>query len=149
MKPFASNPLELPKGRERISRADLVFYEVEHSGPSYVANVFLDNPEADLDTPLVLESGYVGAFTVFGHGGCFGGDGHCHPERPTTDEFDRRGQHPLQPFVRTVEVTDALKSFSKKNKVVVSVVPVVSEVEGVEDPNVPPAGFVRLAVYEG
>ena len=67
MKTFVSKPLELPRDREAITRADLVFYDVDHSGPSYRARVFLDNPSANPDTPLEPESGYVGSFTVFGH----------------------------------------------------------------------------------
>ena len=147
MKTFVSKPLELPRDREAITRADLVFYDVDHSGPSYRARVFLDNPTADQGTPLDPESGYVGSFTVFGHAGCFGEEGHCHPAWPTTDDFDRRPPHPLVPFTREVEITPALKQFSKA-KARVTVVPDVVEVKGVAIPDVPPTNLVRLAVYE-
>lgn len=147
MKPFTSKPLELPRDKEAITRADLVFYHVDHSGPSYRAHVFLDNPGADAETPLEPEEGYAGSFTVFGHAGCFGEEGHCHPIWPTTDEFDRRPEHPLVPFIREVEITEALKRFTKA-KAKVTVVPVVTEVEGIPAPDVAPAGAVRLAVYE-
>src|SRR5262245_49035451 len=60
-----------------FSRADLVFYGVDHSGPSYEAWIFLNNPEATLDTPAEPAQGYAGRFTVFGHGGCYGEAGHC------------------------------------------------------------------------
>lgn len=147
MKAFTSKPLELPKQRDLTSRADLVFYGVDHSGPSYLAHIFLGNPDANANTPLELESGYVGSFSVFGHGGCFGDEGHCHPTRPTSDAFDRRGPHPLEPFTRSVEITKELSAFTKA-KAVIAVVPVVSEVEGISDPDIAPTDFVRLAVYE-
>jgi hypothetical protein len=147
MKPFVSRPLELPAEREAITRADLVFYEVDHSGPSYRAHVFLDNPNANTGTELEPANGYVGSFTVFGHAGCFGEEGHCHPMWPTTDEFDRRPQHPLVPFTRELEITSALKQFSK-SKARVTVVPAVVEVKGVAPPDVAPTTLVRLAVYE-
>ena len=41
-------PLELPELEDvdDLSRADLVFYGVDHSGPSYEARVFINNPAA-------------------------------------------------------------------------------------------------------
>jgi hypothetical protein len=71
--------------------------------------VFLDNPKADADTPRELDSGYAGSFAVFGHGGCYGGEGHCAPNDRLRDEFDRRPPHPLTPQMRSMEITDALK----------------------------------------
>lgn len=148
MKTFISQPLELPGELDPESRADLLFYGVDHSGPSYICHVFLDNPDAGTKTPLEPESGYLGTFTVFGHGGCFGDEGHCEPERPTTDAFDLRGPHPLKPFVRTIEVTDELRR-AIQTKAVISAVPTVADAEGLADPDTAPASHVRLAIYEG
>lgn len=148
MKKFTSKPLELPAEMEGVSRADLVFYGVDHSGPSYEARVFIENPDASPNTPLEPEEGYVGSYTVFGHAGCFGDEGHCHPEQRFSDEFDRRPPHPLAPFTRQLTVTDALKQVKRK-KVRVTVVPVVREVKGVAPPDIEPAERVRLLAYEG
>lgn len=98
---------ELEEGAD-FSRADLVFTGVEHSGPSYEARVFLNNPDADLETPRDLEHGYAGYFAVFGHGTCYGEEGHCEPEREYRDEFDYRLPHPLQPLTKVVLITEAL-----------------------------------------
>jgi hypothetical protein len=87
---------------EVTSRVDLIFYDVDHSGPSYEARVFADNPDAGIDTPRTPESGYLGAFTVFGHGGCYGDVGHCDIDQGTHDAFDVRPQHPLTPWTKTV-----------------------------------------------
>ena len=101
---------------EAFSRADLIFYGVDHSGPSYEARVFLNNPErASRDTPRDPAAGYAGSFTVFGHGGCFGDDGHCDvPSGP--DAFDLRPPHPLTPYTRTLilprEAVEALSGDS-------------------------------------
>src|SRR6185436_18305022 len=69
-----TQPLELPELEDvgELSRADLVFYGVDHAGPSYEARVFINNPNADADTERVDEQGYAGSFSVFGHNGCFG-----------------------------------------------------------------------------
>ena len=61
----------------RFTRADLVFSGVDHSQTSYEVRVFLNNPTADASTPRTAEHGYAGRFVIFGHGGCFGDDGHC------------------------------------------------------------------------
>jgi hypothetical protein len=109
MRRFRSQALDVPSDREEISRADLVFYGVDHSGPSYEARIFLDSPRANAETPRDVEKGYAGSFTVFGHGGCYGDEGHCAPEERTSDEFDVRPPHPLTPHTRSVTITDALR----------------------------------------
>jgi hypothetical protein len=91
-----------------FTRADLVFYGVEHRGPSFEARVFLNAAEATLDTPLDPAEGYAGFFVVFGHRGCFGDAGHC--EVPVSrDPFDNRPPHALTPQTKMVEITTALK----------------------------------------
>jgi tyrosinase len=110
MQRFVSETLRIPaleQGAD-VSRADLVFYGVDHSGRSHTATIFFDNPAADLSTPLDPEHGYAGSFTVFGHGGCFGGAGHCDTNARHVDEFDLRPPHPLTPLTIAVTVTDAL-----------------------------------------
>jgi hypothetical protein len=147
-------PLELPDLEDvaELSRADLVFYGVDHSGPSYEARIFINNPKADAGTERVDEQGYAGAFSVFGHNGCFGAEGHCLPDQRTTDAFDVRAPHALRPITRTVIATDAVRraivdpSVKELTLTVVAVTP---------DDGFPKAGpapgrfdFVRLLTYE-
>ncbi len=100
--------LELPPGDLPLARADLTFYGVDHSGPSFAVHVFFDHPDATTDTPRTKENGYVGSFSVFGHGGCFGEEGHCDVRDPVT-AFDRRPPHPLVPTTRVLIATDAVR----------------------------------------
>ncbi|MDX6670766.1 MAG: hypothetical protein QOI91_1129 [Solirubrobacteraceae bacterium] len=122
---YHSKSLEVPPHDPEApyTRADLIFYGVDHRGPSYIGRVFLDNKAADETTPLVPESGYAGSFTVFGHNGCAGDEGHCDVPEGPRDPFDLRPPHPLEPLTQTVNVTDALRRITKKN-VTVTVVPV-------------------------
>src|SRR3712207_3767146 len=90
---------------EAFTRADLVFYGVDHSGPSYEVRVFLNNAEATWQTPRTDEHGYGGRFTVFGHGGCYGDEGHCEVTDVGSDPFDLRPPHPLLPHTKIVTVT--------------------------------------------
>jgi hypothetical protein len=92
-----------------LARADLVLIDTEHGGHSFEARVFLNNPDANADTPLTPEAGYAGTFHVFGHGGCFGDAGHCEVNDRGTAPHDLRGLHPLIPIRKELTVTDALK----------------------------------------
>jgi hypothetical protein len=148
VKRFRSKPLDVPADREDITRADLVFYGVDHSGPSYEARIFLDNARADADTPRDVERGYAGSFTVFGHGGCFGDEGHCAPEDRFSDAYDMRPPHPLTKYTRTVRVTDALKRTTGE-QVTVHLVTVVREMKDAPAiGDVPACEQVRLLTYQ-
>lgn len=57
---FTSPPLELPGPDAAIERADLVFYDIDHSGHSFEARVFLDAPDADSSAGRD-HAGYVGS----------------------------------------------------------------------------------------
>jgi tyrosinase len=92
-----------------FTRADLVFSGVDHSGPSYEVRIFLNNTRAGADTPRVPEEGYAGRFEVFGHGGCYGDEGHCDVPPPSSDPTDLRPPHSLTPLSTYVTITDALK----------------------------------------
>lgn len=148
---FVSPPIDLPEDAADMYRADLVFYDVDHSGPSYEARVFVDNPEADEETPRDGDHGYAGYFTVFGHDGCFGDEGHCLPGNRYTDEFDRRAIHPLEPWTKTVIATEAIKKAIADPRVTtirVTVVPVVTGDSDAEDRALR-FSRVRLLTYEG
>jgi tyrosinase len=149
-----TQPLELPalEDVEELSRADLVFYGVEHAGPSYEARIFIDNPGADADTERVAEQGYAGAFSVFGHNGCFGAEGHCLPDQRHTDEFDVRAPHPLRALTKTVIATDAIRRAvvdASVRQVTLTVVPVTPD-DGFPKAGPEPGRFeyVRLLTYE-
>jgi hypothetical protein len=93
----------------RFTRADLVFVGVDHSDTSYEVRVFLNNPKADASTPRTAEHGYAGRFVVFGHGGCFGDEGHCDVPTQPRAAADLRPAHPLTLQTKIVTITDALR----------------------------------------
>ncbi len=120
--------LELPPPSvmDGLTRADLTFYGLDHSGSSYRGLVFFNNAAATATTPTDETSGYVTRFAVFGHGGCFGEAGHCEVVGPV-NAFDRNHPHQLQPATRIVTVTEAVQALvaSGAKSVTVTVVPVV------------------------
>jgi hypothetical protein len=104
---FVSAPIELPANDgEQPYRADLVFYDVDHSGASYEARIFVNLPDADATTPRD-DPHYAGSYVIFGHGGCFGDVGHCDVPAGPRDPFDLRPPHQLIPAAKTVVITEA------------------------------------------
>jgi hypothetical protein len=120
--------LELPAGPDvpELSRADLTFYDLDHSGPSYEVRVFFNRPDAGPDTPLTPDAGFAGKFSVLGHGGCFGDEGHCEVRGPVS-VFDRRPPHQLVPLTRVLTVTEAVRDLVHRGlgSVTVTAVPIV------------------------
>jgi tyrosinase len=138
-----------PHDPDEFSRADLQFRGVDHSGPSYEALVFLDNPRADASTPLADDEGFAGSFHVFGHGGCFGELGHCDVREAPRAIYDRRLAHPLTPQFKTLIVTDALRHLmrtSRKKTFAVTVVAVVPENPVSRAPGGDPLKFESLSL---
>jgi hypothetical protein len=155
MEIYTSPPVEVFSGAAAAAgdtlpfdRADLIFYGVDHSGPSYTARVFLNNPRANATTATTAEAGYAGCFTIFGHAGCVGtDDDHCNPRARTVDDFDVRMPHPLLPQTKVVTITEALRRLGRINEFTVTVVPVVP---GVTEPEITDAlqfTNLRVATY--
>ena len=63
--------------------------------------MFLNNTKADVDTPREINEGFVGIFTIFGHGGCVGDEGgHCEVQTSPGDPFDLRLPRGLPPVTK-------------------------------------------------
>ncbi len=122
---YVSAELSLGRLDRDFRRADIVFHNVDHSEASFDARVYLNNPEADEKTGVGSETGYAGTFHIFGHGGCYGDEGHC----DVTDRrmYDPRPAHPLTPGRKVVIATDAVRrAMQEGSTVTVTVVPVVT-----------------------
>lgn len=127
--PYTSAELQLPRdenGRE-FARADLRFLGVDHSGESYEGRIFLNNPAAGLDTPADGEHGYVGSIYIFGHGHCWGDEGHCAVPPGPLHGFDDRDPHHLVPEIHEVDITTAVRRLvaAETPTATVTVVPIV------------------------
>jgi hypothetical protein len=125
-KKYVSPKLSIEPLGARVTRADLIYEGLDHSGPSFEGRVFLNNNEASAETPTTAENGYAGSFHIFGHGGCYGDDiTHCQitgPRRP----YDPRPAHPLAPARKVLIATDALKlARARGGEITVTIVPVV------------------------
>jgi hypothetical protein len=133
----------------KFSRADLEFIDVDHSGASFEARVFVNNANANENTPTTEANGYAGSFSIFGHGGCFGDVGHCevHERR---DEFDFRPTHALAPAKKVVVATQAIsRAVELKADITITVVPVVKSWTDKSDrDNVLKFDHINLVTYD-
>lgn len=152
MRHYVSSSLALPTtdGQQlsQFERADLIFYGVDHSGPSYEARIFLNNVEARFLTPCETQEGYAGAFYVFGHGGCVGEAGHCDVEDRHEDEFDYRAPHPIHPWTKVVTVTEALRAV-RGAEVTVTLIAVATGFAEPQETDALQFEHLRLATYLG
>lgn len=141
---FTTDPIELPPRDRPFKRADLIFYGIDHSGPSFTARVFMDQRGVGKSVDPTHRA-YAGTFFIFGHGGCFGDVGHCdiHPER---DPFDLRPAHQLEPATRIVTVTDTVAALLER-EVEAAKVTVLAHTEGNASNKVLAFERVRLATY--
>jgi hypothetical protein len=118
--------LNLKSIKDRLYRVDLELLGLDHSGPSYQGRIFLNNPNADQETATTEKNGYVGSYFIFGHGGCFGGMGHCsvnNIRRP----YDFRASSPLTSIYKRVEITKHILGIKKFPYVFnVTIVPVLA-----------------------
>jgi tyrosinase len=111
---FTSKPIELPPPARPFERADLIFYGLDHSGASFEGQVFLDTRGVGRDAGADHRA-YVGSFYILGHGGCFGDVGHC--DIPSErDPFDLRPAHQLEPAIRILTVTDAVRALLERGR---------------------------------
>lgn len=102
-------PSEVVVPAADFSSADFEIGGIKHTGSSYEGLVYIGNPDADASTGKDPQSGYVGSFNVFGHGGCFGAEGHCDNTEPERRRFDNR---PLARSIRMkkrVSITEPLR----------------------------------------
>jgi hypothetical protein len=140
---FTSQPIELPPAERRFERADLL-YGLDHSGASYEGRVFLDQRGVGAEADSTHRA-FVGSFFILGHGGCFGDVGHCDIPRER-DPFDLRPAHQLEPAVRVLTVTDAVRALLER-EVEAAKVTVVAHTPPRTPSDVLAFDTVRLATY--
>ena len=112
---FVSAPIEIPDAvRGSFDSAEIRLHRVPQLPRSCFIRVFLNEPDADAQTPIDDDRcGYAGYLAVFGHGPCYGGPGHCElpPRRPR--QFDHRPRSHNTPRNHRINVTDRAKSLLK------------------------------------
>ncbi len=106
---FVSKEIDISKLRNlRFDRAEVRLHRVPQLPRSCFIRVFLNVPEADGNTPLD-HAGYAGYLSVFGHGECYGGPGHCDPPPARARKYDLRPRNHNTPRNHRVNVTKTVR----------------------------------------
>ncbi len=145
---YRSQPIAVDSLDREFTRADIQFHGLDHSGASFEGRVFLNNANANGTTSTTPANGYAGSFHIFGHGGCFGDEGHCDVRPRRT--YDPRPAHHLTPALKTVIATEAVTAALGGNSpaLTVTVVPVVTSLtEKTTADNVLSFETVRIVTY--
>lgn len=140
--------LEYNAHENEFYQAVIEFYGVDCTGPSYEGKVYVNNPNADENTPSDEAYGYVGSYYVFGNDGCYGDKGHC--EAKFRREFDSRIHSHITPQYMFVDATRVLNKIAKsKSKFTVTVVPRIGRDQKMSDAkDVVKFQRIRVTCYE-
>lgn len=117
-------PIE-PMVPEGLTRAELEFYRIDHYRPSYVAQIFFNDPDVDEANASEDRESYAGSFAIFGHRRCVGDEGHCEVHEYVR-RFDDRPSHPLTRAFKRVSVTDALRRVAGAGELTITVIAAAS-----------------------
>lgn len=96
--------------RAAFSRVELRIHGMQVPIRTLSFDIFLNLPSFALSEGRQKESSHAALFTVWGHGECVGGPGHCDPKARNTGFYDLRPTHHLSPFNVTVDLTKRFKA---------------------------------------
>lgn len=89
-------------------RATLKLHNVIPPVKSFGVRVFINQPDADEQTPTEGNPHFAGFFSFFGHGDCIGGPGHCAAPAPK-GKFDHRPLGHNRPTNHRLDISEAVK----------------------------------------
>ena len=104
---FVSKEIAPPEGLEQFSRAEVRLHRVPILTQSCIVRVFLNDPGADAFTPVEGNPHFAGYLSIFSHGECIGGPGHC--ARPDPRPGDLRERPHNTPRNHRIDVTKAAR----------------------------------------
>ena len=111
---FVSQPIAVPEAARSFKRAEIRLHQVPQLMRSCFVRAFLNDPAANASTPIKGNPHYAGYISIFGHGACYGGPGHCDIPPPQPRRFDQRGRSHNTPRVHRIDVTATARQALKK-----------------------------------
>ena len=112
---FVSTPVNLPPNFSPATRARIRLHRIRRPESSFFIRVFLNQPDADVHTPIVDNPHYVGYVCIFGHGECIGSTpDHCAPALQSRRTFDFRGRSHNTPQNVRLKATDTVQRLAQR-----------------------------------
>jgi tyrosinase len=97
--------------RDHDGKVELRLHQVDQPQYSYAMRVFINQPDATIETPIHENPHYAGYMSFFGHGDCIGGPGHCDPPDDRRRTHDIRVRHHNAPGNFRLDITEAVNRF--------------------------------------
>lgn len=111
-------------------KAEIKIHKIQRGNLQNVKiRVFVNAPDATLDTPLDGNDHFVEEVTTF-HGSCYGGPGHCSLPIKKTRQFDQRMLHHHEPRNFKIDATQAVQKMLDKGEKDISIQLVVLGIDG-------------------
>ncbi|NEU98267.1 tyrosinase family protein [Bradyrhizobium sp. UFLA 03-164] len=106
---FVSQPIAVPEAGRNFKRAEIRLHQVPQLMRSCFVRAFLNDPGANASTAIKGNPHYGGYISIFGHGACYGGPGHCDIPPAQPRRFDQRPRSHNTPRNHRIDVTAAAK----------------------------------------
>jgi tyrosinase len=106
----------LPSVMADHSHAEVRLHKVQYrTRGGFHVRVFLNSPQADVNTPTRGNDHYVGQVSTFS-GFCVGGPGHCDPPKEHRRKFDLRGRPHKTPGNFHLDATETVQKLSAQGE---------------------------------
>ena len=106
---FLSTPIKVDEKIKAFRKAEIRLHSVPQLMRSCFIRAFLNQPDADAATPVHDNPHFAGYLAVFGHGGCYGGPGHCDLPPAQSRDYDRRPRSHNTPRNHRIDVTQCAR----------------------------------------
>lgn len=111
---FQSKPIPIQPNAKAFRKAEIRLHWVPQLMRSCFVRAFLNQPDADASTPIQDNPHFAGYLSIFGHGACYGGPGHCDPPPPRPRDYDMRTRSHNTPRNHRIDVTKSAKALLAK-----------------------------------
>lgn len=102
-------------------RVELRLHQVKQPTESMYVHAFINQPNLDLNTQVKGNDKYAGYVSLWGHGSCVGGPGHCAVPSESADPYDLRGPNHNAKRNLTLDITQALRAAVARGEVTAQV----------------------------
>lgn len=104
-----SKPIPVNDLTQGFHKAEIRLHWVPQLSRSCFIRAFLNQPGANAKTPLQSNPHFAGYLSIFGHGACYGGPGHCDAPPPRTRDYDHRTRNHNTPRNHRIDVTECAR----------------------------------------